>query len=150
MKSFKIHITLILLAVVAVATSSCDLFKERSRVYDGPAVVEFFPLSSVVSEDTTISIKVQLIGRQRDSDESFDFAVVDSNTTAESGTYSFSPSSSVTIPANSSKASITINVGNNPNMGSGENRTLTLMLKGNGQIGAAENLKYYSLTIRGK
>jgi len=149
MKSFKLHITLVLLAVVAVATSSCDLFKQRSRVYGGPAVVEFYPQSSTVSEGSSLSVKVQLIGEQRNSDTSINFAVVDSNTTAESGTYSIPTSSPVTIPANSSSTSIDINAGDNPNMGSGEHRTLTLVLNGNDQVNGAENLKYFTLRIEG-
>lgn len=150
MKSLKTSITLVLLFVVSIATSSCDLFKQRSRSYDGPAVVEFYPLSQVADEGSSVSVKVQLIGKQEDSDQSFNFAVVDSNTTAESGTYSISPSSKVTIPANSSSASFDINLGNNPNIGSGDTRELKLVLKGNGAIDAAKNLKYYTLTIRGQ
>lgn len=143
MKSYKLYINLLLVALITVATTSCDLFELRDRTIntDDPQV-EFFPLSRSVSGDGTTTINVQLIGEQRDSDLPLTVTVVGDETTAVEGDHYSLPSSSATIAANSSTAPFNIDYS-----GSGDDVVLVLELQGTDEVRAAPNLRRHTLTI---
>lgn len=151
MKKQNLYFNLFLVVLFVVASAGCDLFEKKSRAYDGPTVLEFYPQSASADEGSgQQGVEIQLIGPQQDSDMNVNYSVVDSMTTAESGTYAVSPSSPVTIPANSSQTQLTIDVQDNPNMGAGETRKLTLIVTGNDEVQGAKNLKYFTMTIEGQ
>jgi hypothetical protein len=153
MKSLKSYINVTLVAVLFFAAASCGLFDQDSRVYDGPDQVEFFPLSATVDDGAgTLDVDVQLIGEQRSSDVDISYVVVDSLTDAVEGThYTLNTPSPVTISANSSETQVEITV-EDAGMASGEFAILTLALEDNSgaNIKAAENLRFFELTIRGQ
>ncbi|MDZ7771927.1 MAG: Calx-beta domain-containing protein [Balneolaceae bacterium] len=129
--------------------AGCGLFEQESREYDGPTVVEFFPLDDTRSEGSgQIQVEVQLIGPQRSAATNINWAVNDSATTATGDDYDIVSGNPVTIPANSSQTVITINL-NGDGISAGTTRQLTLELTG-GDVAPAENLKYYDLFIEGE
>ncbi|MFO8098685.1 MAG: DUF4843 domain-containing protein [Salinibacter sp.] len=149
----------VVLGVLLLATTvgACDMFETRDRTFSDDPKVEFAPLSEGVdeadlddrmAEDTTITTDVQLIGPQRDSDLTVDF-VVDDSSTAEEGVHYSLPSTSTTIPANSSTAEVSVTVLNNDQNDGDTNYELFLTLQDGDEIEAAENLKTYTLTILG-
>lgn len=140
---------LLFLGAIGLLFSGCDLFEQRDRTFDDDPKVEFFPLSEVVDEgEGTVTTNVQLIGPQRDSDLQLNFTVDDSSTAVE-GTHYELNSSSATISANSSSAPVSINVLDNSQDDGGTNYQLYLTLEGSSGVEPAENLKTYTLTIRG-
>lgn len=143
MKSYNLIIKLLLLALFTVAITSCDLTEVRDRTLntDDPQV-EFFPLSRTVSGDGSTSINVQLIGEQRSSDLDLTVSVVDDETSAEEGTHYTLPSNSVTISAESSVATFTVDY-----TGDGDAVELVLELQGTDEVRAAPNLRRHTLTI---
>lgn len=146
MKLNNRYINLLLIALFAITTTSCDLFELRDRSFntDDPQV-EFFPLSESVSGDGSININVQLIGEQRASDLPLSVTIVGESTTAVEGTHFSLPSTSVTIEANSSTAPFTINyTGSNVTSGP---VVLVLELQGTDEVRAAPNLRRHTLTI---
>jgi len=146
MKSLNV---VLVLALMGMSLSACDFFEQRDRTYQGPPQLEFFPLTETVDEgDGTVTTKIQLIGPQRDSDLSVNFTVADSST-AESGTHYTLGSTSATIPANASTTEISVEVLDN-NVDDGDtNYELFLVLQDSEGVEAAENLKVFTLTIRG-
>lgn len=146
MKSYKLFINILLVALICIATASCDLFDLRDRTIntDDPQV-EFFPLTRSVDGDVTTTINVQLIGEQRDADLPLTVTVVDDETTAIEGDHYNLPSNSVTIPADSSTALFSIDVlGSNV---TGGPVVLVLELQGTDEVRAAPNLSRHTLTI---
>ncbi|MFB6098195.1 MAG: DUF4843 domain-containing protein [Salinibacter sp.] len=143
---------LLALIVLGLSLTACDLLERRNRKYTGEAKLEFFPLRQTVDEPDTLSkevtVEIQLIGRQRDSDLPVSFTVDDSST-AQAGTHYNLPSKSATIPANSSQTTVTIEVLSNEKNDSDTNYELFLTLQDSDKVEAAENLKTHSLTIRG-
>ena len=138
--------------LVSIVLTGClnDLFEQEDQTYQGEAKLEFRPQTDTFDEDEgEIEVLVQLIGSQRGSDTSVGFSVSQDETTAESGThYEIATTSPVTIPANASSASITINL-NGSSLEEGDTETLVLSLDSGGEIEPAENLRTYTLTIEG-
>jgi hypothetical protein len=160
MRSFR-FLGVLLLAGILVA--GCDFFEQRDRTFDDDPKLEFFPLSETVDEGDaeaaggtlTVETSIQLIGRQRDSDLTVDYTVVDTTLeaegaeAAEEGTHFTLPATSATLPANSSTVPVEVNVLDN-NQDDGEtNYLLFLRLQEDNEVEPAENLKTYTLTIRG-
>lgn len=146
---------LLAFVLAGVLVTGCDFFEQRDRTYTDDPKLEFFPLSETIDEgatdgnsDTTITTAVQLIGPQRDSDLSVDFSVADSSEAEEGVHYSLS-STSTTIPANASSAEVEITVLDNDQDDSDSNYPLYLVLQESNGVEPAENLKTYTLTIRG-
>lgn len=152
MKNKKIvqHFSIVLIVSLFILSGCSDLFPEKDLTYQGETLVEFSPRDDTYNEDEgEIEVRVQLIGPQRDSDLSIDFSVNSSETDAVEGThYDLITSSPVTIPANSSWGTITIDL-NGTSLDEGESRVLVLTLEGGGGVEPAENLKTYTLTIEG-
>lgn len=150
MKStFKL--ALLMIAFLPVITGCESLFDKGDveKVYDGPSVVEFFPLSRTVNIGTTpsTSIAVQLIGRQRSADLPVAFTV-DGTSTAVAGThYTISTPSPVTLAANSSSVNVVINfiAGSVP---AGQERRLVIDLVGADGVAPSANLKRATIFIR--
>ena len=153
MRSFR-FLGVLLLAGVLVA--GCDFFEQRDRTFDDDPKLEFFPLSETVDEGDaeaaggtlTVETSIQLIGRQRDSDLTVNYTVADSST-AEEGTHFTLPATSATLPANSSTVPVEVNVLDNNQDDGGTNYVLYLNLQEDNEIEPAENLKTFTLTIRG-
>ena len=149
----KYYITkLFVLLLVSVSLTGClnDLFEQDDQTFDGTPQLEFRPQTDTYDEDEgEIEVLVQLIGPQRDSDISVFFEVNSSETDAIEGThYDLVSSSPVTLAANTSAASVTINL-NGTSLSDGETRTLVLTLSDQNEVLPAENLKNYTLTIEG-
>ena len=153
MRSFR-FLGVLLLAGVLVA--GCDFFEQRDRTFDDDPKLEFFPLSETVDESdaedaggtVTVETSIQLIGPQRDSDLTVNYVVADSSTAVE-GTHFTLPATSANIAANSSSAPVEVNVLDN-NVDDGDtNYVLYLNLQDDNEVEPAENLKTYTLTIRG-
>ena len=143
MKSFKLNLTLLLIALMAISLTSCDLTDIRDRTIDtSDPQVEFFPLSRTVSGSGSTNINVQLIGEQRDADLNLTVSVSDESS-AEEGTHYTLPTNSVTIPAESSTATFTVNY-----TGTGSAVELILELNGTEEVRAAPNLRTHTLTIQ--
>lgn len=133
----------------------CDFFEQRDRSFDDDPKLEFLPLSETVDEggedgnsDVTVTTNIQLIGPQRDSDLPVNFVVADSST-AEEGVHFTLPSRSSTIESNSSSTEIELTVLDNDENDGGGNYELFLVLQESEGVEPAENLKTYTLTIRG-
>lgn len=147
MKYFNNITNIVLVAVMCLAVASC--FEQRDRVYDGPPVVEFFPQDMSANENSgEVQVEVQLIGEQRGEPTSVNFAVDDSATSAQPGDYEITTGSPVTIPANSSGTTITVAL-NGTEIPEDDFRQLTLRLDG-GDVEAAENLRFFDLSIIGQ
>jgi len=149
MRSLK---ALLVLGLI-VSLGACDAFEQRDRTFDDDPKLEFFPVSQVVDEpvtgDSTIAVEIQLIGEQRESDLPVSFAVDDSSTAVEGTHYSL-PSTSSTIPANSSQTIVEVTVLDDTLDDAGDDRVLFLTLQGGEGVEPAENLKTHTLTIRGR
>lgn len=137
--------------------------------YQGPNVVEFknhllgrvaarqpagVTLNAVLGRTASVNtrvtdtIYVQLVGAQQDSPIDVNFNVA-ANSTAVAGThYNFRPAGStkVTIPAKSSVGYILVDMipGSIPS----GTFPLVINLTGNGTIGASQNYKTFTLTLR--
>lgn len=148
----KISIRILTLLLVSVFLNGClnDLFEQKSQTYEGESLLEFRPQTDTFDEDEgTIDVLVQLIGPQRDSDLSVAFSVNTGETDAVAGThYQLVTSSPVTLAANSSAATVSINL-SGTTLDEGEIRTLVLTLDESNEVKPAENLKSYTLTIEG-
>lgn len=139
----------LILALVATLGTACDSLQQRDRTFDDDPKLEFVPLSNTVDEgDGNQTVNIQLIGPQRDSDLPVSFSVADSSTAEEGVHYSLS-STSATIPANSSRTEIQIQVLDDDRENGDSNLLLYLNLQDSEGVAAAENLKTHTLTIRG-
>jgi hypothetical protein len=139
----------LVLALMGLSLSACDLLEQRDRTYQGPPLLEFNPLTETVDEGAgTISTNIQLIAPQRDSALPVSFTVADSSTAVE-GTHYTLNTTSASIPANASAAEISIDVLDN-NVDDGDtNYELFLNLQESDGVEPAENLRTFTLTIRG-
>jgi len=160
MRSFNL-LCVLLLAGVLVA--GCDFFEQRDRTFGDDPKLEFFPLSETVDEGDaedaggtlTVETSIQLIGRQRDSDLTVNYTVVDTTLeaegaeAAEEGTHFTLPATSATLPANSSSVPVEVNVLDNNQDDGDTNFLLFLRLQEDNEVEPAENLKTFTLTIRG-
>jgi hypothetical protein len=148
----KIYIRILTLFCVSLLLTGClnDLFDQDSQTFDMEPQLEFRPQTDTFDEDEgTIEVLVQLIGPQRGSDISVAYSVNTGETDAVAGThYSLVSSSPVTLAANSSAATVTIDL-NGTTLDDGDVRTLVLTLDEGNEVTPAENLKNYTLTIEG-
>jgi hypothetical protein len=159
MKNKHTSLKLIVVILSALFLSGClnDLFEEKDLTLQGNPQLEFRPLNQSVADTAGAeiqpadeSLRVQLIGPQRDSDLSVGFSVDSENSSAQEGThYNIVTSSPLALPANSSSTGnieIEIIEGSVPE---GEVVELVLILEDAEGVEAAENLKSYTLTIEG-
>jgi len=139
----------LVLALFGLTLTGCDLFEQRDRTFQGDPKLEFFPLTETADEgEGTLTTEVQLIGRQRDSDLPVNVVVADSST-AEAGVHYSLGSTTTSIPSGSSSTEISIDVLDNDVDDGDTNYELFLVLQDSENVEAAENLKVYTLTIRG-
>jgi uncharacterized protein YcfL len=127
----------------------CDALQVDDRTFSGDPKIEFSPVSETVDEgEGTVTTKVQLIGPQRDSDLSVSFTVADSSTATAGEEYTLGATSG-TISANSSQTEFDIQVLDNNRDDGDTDYVLYLNLQDSQGVEAAENLKTYTLIIRG-
>ena len=163
LKSYKYIIPLL---AVMVILGSCNVNDPEDNVFDDTPRVEFKPTSNQVQEPEddpntpavnegapiTISINVQLIGPQRESDLSVPFTINSDGTSAVEGThFNIVTSSPVVIPANSSSTTVQVEVLEADGaLNAGQAGVLALELQEAAEdVIPAVNLKDYTLTIIG-
>lgn len=140
---------ILIIALLPLALGACDALQVDSRKFDGDPKLEFAPTTTTVDEGAgSVTTDIQLIGEQRESDLQVNFTVADSSTAVE-GTHYTLGSTSATISAGSSKTEVEVQVLDN-NVDDGDtNYELFLNLQDSDGVEAAENLKTFTLTIRG-
>jgi hypothetical protein len=145
----KLSKLILVTALLPFMLGACDTLEVDDRKFDDDPKLEFAPTSETVDEGAgPVSTEIQLIGPQRSSDLPVSFSVADSST-AEEGTHFNLASTSATISANSSQTSVSVEVLDN-NIDDGDtNYVLYLNLQNSQGIEAAENLRTFTLTIRG-
>jgi len=141
---------LLVIALLPLLVTGCDsLFDEGDveREYDGATVVGLFPLTQDADEgDGDVTIEVQLIGPQRSSDVNVTFSTTG---TAVAGTnYTVVGGTTVTIPANSSTADITLNIPADNGLNAGDEATILVNITG-GDVEASVNLATSTVFIAG-
>lgn len=146
MKSLK---RILIVALIPLVLGACDTLQEEDKSYQDDPKIEFKPRTETVDEGAgTVTTNIQLIGPHRDTDLPVSFVVADSSTAVEGTHYSIG-ATSATISANSSTTSIDIEVLDNDADDGDTNYELFLVLQDSEGVEAAENLKTYTLTIRG-
>jgi hypothetical protein len=152
----------IVLTFVAIINSSC-LFRDPEVVYDGPTVVEFndaivanapisFPTINVNNGAGDVSARVNLVGPQRNTDQTILYRVDPVTTTAKEGLHyalknKTGENGSFVIPANRSFADCSFTVLQAPrNPGASVIVVLELLGSADGSIKPSEN--YKRLTYR--
>lgn len=153
-KSVKKLALLLLLFCFTIA--GCDIFTDidAERKYDGPSQVAFKFQSSTVDEGSgTYSLEVQIIrGKLGKLDQALpvNFVVVDSLTTATDSDYDILTPSPVTIPADSLRTYIQVDI-NGTGIADGSSRDLVLKLTGNESenVKGAEEIGLYEFLIVG-
>ncbi len=142
---------LILLLTAALTLGAC--FKDNTIVYD-KAVVEFqdavvrspalgktYPLITAANGLGAQTLQVNLVGAQRDSDQTIRFSVDAAESTAKDGVNYQLSGNTLTIPAKTSIVSLPVTILKAPTQ-TGASVTLVLVLEGNGSdIGPNENYK---------
>lgn len=132
-----------LLVIVLTSLSSC--FKENKQLFDSMTLVEFqdavvnsnalgkpFPLLTSTNAPQVKVLRINLVGAQRDKDETIKFSIDPTESTAIAGTnYDLAGVSSVTIPAKSSFGELKVNILRAPAQ-SGKTVNLVFVLEGNG------------------
>lgn len=145
--------SLLTLALVLVFSSCIEqnyplwkgaLVEFQDAVVRTPVTGQKYPRISVNNSVGTISLQVNLVGAQRSSDEIINYSIVQEGTTAVSGT-DFTTSGNVTIPANSSFGTVTINVVDTGSIGGFVD--LLLQLDGNANIGSSQNYNQVQIRI---
>lgn len=151
----------ILLAFVAITQTSC--FRDPEVIYDGPTVVEFnqaivagaptsFPTINVNNGAGDVFTRVNLVGPQRNTDQTILYRVDPVRTTAKEGLHyalvnKSGENGSFVIPANRSFADCVFRVLQAPrNPGASVVVTLELVGTADGTIKPSEN--YKRLTFR--
>jgi len=147
---YKTMKKLLVLALLPLLFTGCDSLFDKGDVekeYDGPTVVGLFPLEMEVDEgDGNITIAVQLIGPQRNSDVNVTFGTAGSATVGT--TYTIVGGTTVTIPANTSSANITLNIPADNGLTAGQEVTLLVNLTG-GDVEASANLAQSTVFVTG-
>ncbi len=143
---------LLILAVLPLLFLGCDDMFDKGdteKVYDGPAVVGFFPLEREVNVASgSTSIQIQLIGEQRDSNLSVAFSVAGTSTATAGTHFTIATSSPVTLESGTSTVNVVVNLIDG-SLGAGEQVRLDLELEGADGVPASENLKVSRIFIRG-
>lgn len=147
------------LLLLTMPLAGCFEDLAGQRPYEGADQVEFAQrcppapcYGHTINEGTgELQLRVNLIGPQRSSASEVTFSVVEDETTAVRGTHYELPNNfTVTIPANSSFGYVNLDI-LDAGMPSSESRILRLELgdSPDGSITAAENMKHFTVTIRG-
>ncbi len=132
-----------LIALMAFSLFSC--FNENKPVFDSMTLVEFqdavvnspalgktFPLLTSTNAVQTKTLKINLVGVQRDKDEAIKFSIDPTESTAVAGVnYDLAGATSITIPAKSSFGELKVNILKAPAQ-TGSSVTLVFVLEGNG------------------
>ncbi|TVP50668.1 MAG: DUF4843 domain-containing protein [Mongoliibacter sp.] len=116
----------------------------QASVVTAPIAGQNYPRISIANSIGTYGLQVNLVARQRDSDETITYRVVSEGTTAVEGT-DYNVSGSLVIPANSSTATLEVDIINTGEIGGSVD--LLLELEGNSTIQASENYKRVQLRI---
>ena len=143
---YKPLIKTLVLALFAMALTGC--FSDNDLVYDGPLQVEFRPTSDSqrMSNGTSYTANIQLIGPHQSRPITIDFVVDTENSTAVEGTHFTLGNQQATIPANSSFGEIVVNA-IEENIDSSRPVVHITLLDSDGVI-AAHNYKTLVLTLR--
>jgi copper(I)-binding protein len=149
MNSNKISLKLFIVVLICIGVSAC--FQERSRLYKGGPKVAWFnsheESAKLVQTDTTIILKAEIIGHQRNNDLTVDVSVIDTvNSGAETGKPYKLSSSSITIPADSSTALFPVQILAS-NVKKGETVPVLIKLKDGNGVKADPNIGTYHLEI---
>lgn len=132
-----------LIVLMAVSLFSC--FNENKPVFDNMTLVEFqdavvnppalgktFPLLASTNAVQTKTLRINLVGVQRDKDEVIKFSIDPTESTAVAGVnYDLAGATSITIPAKSSFGELKVNILKAPAQ-AGSSVTLVFVLEGNG------------------
>ena len=132
-----------LIVLMAVSLFSC--FNENKPVFDSMTLVEFqdaivnspalgktFPLLSTTNAVQTKTLRINLVGVQRDKDEVIKFSIDPTESTAVAGVnYDLGGATSISIPAKSSFGELKVNILKAPAQ-TGKTVNLVLVLDGNG------------------
>lgn len=116
----------------------------QTAVVTAPVSGQNYPRVTIANTVGTHSLQVNLVARQRDSDETITYTVVPEGTTAVAGT-DYNVSGSLVIPANSSIATLDVQILNTGAIGGSVD--LLLELEGNSTIQPSENYKRVQLRI---
>ncbi len=147
-----------LVLVTSIMMSSC--FKDNQPVFDSLYLVEFqdavvtapalnktFPIQAVANGAGSLTRRINLVGRQRETEESIKFSVDPVETTAKEGVHYSLEGGIVKIPAKSSFGDCKINILRAP-AAAGTNVVLVLVLEGNGNdVKPNENYKKLGFRI---
>lgn len=146
MKSLRI---LLVFGLIPLVLGGCDALQVDSRKFDDDPKLEFAPTTQTVDEGAgTVTTSIQLIGEQRDSDLNVSYTVADSST-ADEGTHYSLGSTSATISAGTSSTDVEVDVLDNSADDEDTDYVLYLNLQDSDGVEAAENLKTFTLVIRG-
>lgn len=116
----------------------------QNAVTTAPVAGQNYPRITVANTVGTVNLQVNLVARQRASDETITYRVVPEGTTAVAGT-DYNVSGTLTIPANSSFGTLSVAVVNTGAIGGSVD--LLLELEGNANILPSENYKRVQLRI---
>lgn len=116
----------------------------QNAVTTAPVAGQNYPRITVANTVGTVNLQVNLVARQRASDETITYRVVPEGTTAVAGT-DYNVSGTLTIPANSSFGTLSVAVVNTGAIGGSVD--LLLELEGNATIQPSENYKRVQLRI---
>lgn len=116
----------------------------QNAVTTAPVAGQNYPRVTVANTVGTVNLQVNLVARQRASDETITYRVVPEGTTAVAGT-DYNVSGTLTIPANSSFGTLSVAVVNTGAIGGSVD--LLLELEGNATIQPSENYKRVQLRI---
>lgn len=108
-----------------------------------PTAGQVYPRITVANTVGTVNLRVNLVGKQRPSDEIITYNVAADGTTAVAGRDYVAPGT-LTIPAGSSFGTLTVNVINTGKIGGSVD--LLLQLVGNDEVGNSAN--YNKVQIR--
>ncbi len=132
-----------LIVMMTISLFSC--FNENKPVFDSITLVEFqdatvnasalgktFPLLATTNNVQTRTLRINLVGVQRDKDEIIKFSIDPTESTAVAGVnYDLAGATSITIPAKSSFGELKVNVLKAPAQ-AGKTVSVVFVLEGNG------------------
>ncbi|UJP65205.1 DUF4843 domain-containing protein [Mongoliitalea daihaiensis] len=140
--------------VVALFFSSCieqdyalwegSLVEFQQAVVLNPVAGQTFPRVTVPNTQGSVNLQVNFVSAHRANDEVITYKVVPEGTTAVAGT-DYTITGTATIPANSSFATVTVNIVNTGAIGGSVD--LLLELEGNATIQPSERYKQVQVRI---